>query len=215
MARKRKANSGRTPQRYHHGDLRRALVDQAAKLVEAYGHPSITVRQVARGIGVTHTAAHYHFHTREALLAAVATRGFEAMTASLKSAMCDATNAYDARSRLGALGQAYVRHALQHGRLYQLMFSAETAARDACPELRAAGDRMFALLVDAIGEGQDAGLVREGPPVDAALVAWSGAHGFASLALEQRLVLPGLRGRDSSELAEIVLRGMFEGIGTR
>lgn len=201
----------RKPKRnYHHGDLRRALVDQATKLVGAHGHPSITVRQVAREIGVSNTAAHYHFATREALLAAVATRGFEEMTAALEIAMGAAT---DARSRFGELGSAYVRHALEHGRMYQLMFSAETATRDEYPELRAASDRMFALLVDAIRAGQEAGLVRGGPPVDTALVAWSAAHGFASLALERRLMLPGLQGRESSELAAIVLRGAFVGIG--
>src|SRR5688572_28819481 len=107
----------RAAQPYHHGDLRRALVDQATKLVLANGHPSITVREVARKSGVTNTAAHYHFRTREALLAAVATRGFEQMTAALESAM---RGAADARSRLGALGEAYVRHALEHGRMYLL-----------------------------------------------------------------------------------------------
>jgi AcrR family transcriptional regulator len=200
----------RRPQPYHHGDLRRALVDQATKLLQAQGHPSITVREVARQTGVTHTAAHYHFHTREALLATVATRGFEEMTAALETAMRTAT---DARSRLGALGDAYVQHALKHGRMYQLMFSAETATRDAYPDLRSASDHMFALLVDAIRAGQETGLVRGGPPVDAALVAWAAAHGFASLALERRLLLPGLQGRENGELAAIVLGGVFDGIG--
>jgi len=203
------AQSGRAPRPYHHGDLHHALVDQAAKLVQNHGHPSITVRQVARAIGVSNTAAHYHFGTREALLAAVATRGFEEMTAALETAMRGAT---DARSRLAELGTAYVQHALRRGPMYQLMFSAETAARDAYPELRVASDRMFALLVDAIRTGQETGLVRGGPPVDAALVAWSAAHGFASLALERRLTLPGLQGRANGDLAAIVLRGAFEGI---
>ena len=210
MPRKRLVNSPHGRKAYHHGDLRRALVDQAGKLVQKQGHPSITVRQVARRIGVSNTAAHYHFHTREALLAAVATGGFEMMTTALESAMRDAT---DARSRLTELGNAYVQHALRHGRMYQLMFSAETATRDAYPELRAASDRMFALLVDAIRAGQETGLVRGGPPIDAALVAWSATHGFASLALERRLHLPGLQGRESGELAAIVLRGVFAGIG--
>ena len=212
MPRKQLRNSKlrRAVQPYHHGDLRRALVDQATKLVVADGHPSITVREVARRIGVTNAAAHYHFRTRDALLAAVATRGFEQMAAALEAAMRDAT---DARSRLGQLGEAYVRHALDHGRVYLLMFSAETATRDTYPELRAASDRMFALLVDAIRDGQETGLVRGGPPVDGALVAWSAAHGFASLALERRLMLPGLQGRESEELAAVVLRGVFAGIG--
>src|SRR5688500_14825346 len=103
MPRKKLRNSRprRSAQPYHHGDLRRALVDQATKLVHAEGHPCVTVREVARRLGVTNTAAHYHFRTREALLAAVATHGFEEMTAALEAAMQRGT---DARSRLGALG---------------------------------------------------------------------------------------------------------------
>ena len=92
-------------------------------------------------------------------------------------------SATDARSRLPSSAKRTF-DAQMRGRMYQLMFSAETAMRDAYPDLRAASDRMFTLLVDAIRDGQETGLVRGGPPVDAALVAWSAAHGFASLALE-------------------------------
>jgi AcrR family transcriptional regulator len=216
--------------RYHHGDLRRVLVDQAARLVEKEGHPAITVREVARRVGVTNTAAHYHFRTREALLAAVATRGFEAMSNVLAASSGDAVAtkkargratmprargalaARDAEERLAALGRTYVAHALENGRIYQLMFSAETAVRDAYPELAAASDRMFALLIEAIRAGQKAGVVRSGDPTEAALVAWSTAHGFASLALEKRLVLPGLEARGTAELATIALRGIGAGI---
>jgi AcrR family transcriptional regulator len=201
---------------YHHGDLRRVLVDEATRLVQKRGHLVITVREVARHASVSHTAAHYHFHTREALLAAVATRGFEEMTAALEGAMLAATRdvapADAPAARLAALGHGYVAHALEHGRMYQLMFSAETAVRDEFPELAAASDRMFGLLVDAVGEGQSAGIARAGNPIDSALVAWSASHGFASLALERRLALPGLVTRSTGELIGIVLRGIGAGI---
>jgi AcrR family transcriptional regulator len=184
--------------------------------VQEHGHPAITVREVARHVGVTHTAAHYHFRTREALLAAVATRGFEAMTAALVTAMEASTRAVAsadaAAARLAALGHGYVAHALEHGRMYQLMFSAETAQRDAFPELSAASDRMFALLVGALRDGQAAGIVRAGNPVDVALIAWSASHGLASLALERRLALPGLVHRTTGELIGVVLRGIGAGI---
>jgi AcrR family transcriptional regulator len=216
---------------YHHGDLHRVLVDRATRLVQKHGHLAITVREVARHVGVTHTAAHYHFRTREALLAAVATRGFEAMTAALTGAMHAATgsssppgaphldppsralpSADESAARLAALGHTYVAHALEHGRMYQLMFSAETALRDEFPDLGAASDRMFALLVDAIRDGQATGIVRHGNPIDSALVAWSASHGLASLALERRLAMPGLVHRTTGELIGIVLRGIGAGI---
>ena len=196
---------------YHHGDLRRALVDEAAKMVAAHGHPTITVRDVARRLGVTNTAAHYHFPTRGELLAAVATGAFEEMSAALAAAM-NRTN--DAGRRLSALGEAYVHHALRHGRLYQLMFSAETADRASYRELYEVSEMMFALLVDAVRAGQSAGVVRAGSPMDMALVAWCAVHGVTSLALDRRLAMSCFKGRATEELAAVVLRGIGTGITT-
>src|SRR5271154_7271500 len=62
---------------YHHGDLRRALVDAAAQLVSCCGPTAVSLREVARIVGVSHNAPYRHFPTREALLAAVAAYGFE------------------------------------------------------------------------------------------------------------------------------------------
>src|SRR5207237_1840006 len=68
--------------RYHHGNLREALVEAALALVEERGNPEFTLREVARRVGVTHAAPQRHFEDRAALAAAVAEEGFPALRAS-------------------------------------------------------------------------------------------------------------------------------------
>jgi AcrR family transcriptional regulator len=209
----RRAAPGRPPGRlkkaYHHGDLRAALVREAAAQVVRAGHPSVSVREVARAAGVSHAAAYHHFPTRAALLAAIAAAGFDEMTAALETAWRGYGPPLE---RFGQLGHAYVRHAIAHAPMYRLMFSAETAARDQHPELRDAAARTFAVLAEAVRECQAAGLVRDGAPIDHALAAWSTIHGLASLWLEGQLWTPGLRGRSARDLTTVVLDGSYRGL---
>jgi AcrR family transcriptional regulator len=194
---------------YHHGDLRQALVREGAALVAREGHLAISVREVARAVGVSHTAAFHHFATREVLLAAIAARGFDALTAALERAYRGSSPQLD---RFGRLGRCYVRHALAHARMYQLMFGAETADRDVFEGLREAVARTFAVLVDAVRDAQAAGLVEAGPPIDRALAAWATVHGLTSLWIDGQLDAPGLRGRSAAELIAVVLGLSYRGL---
>jgi AcrR family transcriptional regulator len=72
------------PATYHHGDLRRALVDAALALVQERGAEGFTLREAARRVGVSQTAPYRHFETKEALLAAVAEEGFTTLLGILK-----------------------------------------------------------------------------------------------------------------------------------
>jgi len=197
---------------YHHGDLRQALVDEAAAETARAGHRSVTIREVARRVEVSHTAAHYHFPTREALLCAVAERGFGEMTAALEAALAETA---DPNARFAALGRGYVAWATAHSGIYQLMFSAETADQRDFPSLREAGERMFQLLVDSLAACQRSGDIRPGAPTELALTAWSSAHGIASLLIDNRLTMPSLAGRPPAELMAIALGGMFDGVRAR
>jgi AcrR family transcriptional regulator len=194
---------------YHHGDLREALLEEGTRWVRRRGHPTISVREVARQVGVSHTAAFHHFESREALLAAVAEAGFRAMTAALERA---ATRAGTPIEQLGSIGSEYVAHATKHGRMYRLMFSAEVSRRNAYPELRAAADAMFALLIASVRECQQAGLVREGAAEEHGLFAWSAVHGLASLALERQVLHPELAERSLSDLTAVLLTDVYTGI---
>src|SRR5437879_2813384 len=96
---------------YHHGNLRQALVDAALELIEERGVSALTLREVARRVGVTHAAPQRHFADRAALVAAVAEEGFRGLGAHVAVVRASARTP---AQRLRALGVAYVEYALAH-----------------------------------------------------------------------------------------------------
>ena len=162
---------------YHHGDLRRGLIDAAARLVAEGGGAALTVRAAAQLAGVSIAAPYRHFADREALLAAVLAEGFEALAERTESARRAAP---DARAALLAVGLAYVGFARDHAATYRLMFGPE-CHKAAYPDLMAAGDRAFGVLLAAVTDVQSAGLVSPAQTQVLALLGWSLSHGLASL----------------------------------
>src|SRR5437868_6787315 len=114
---------------YHHGDLRRALVDAARRILEAEGPTALSLRAVAREAGVSPAAPYHHFKDKAELLDAVADEGWQMLNAAMGKARDEA----EPRSKLNALGIAYVCFARENPALYRVMYD---AARDkeALPE---------------------------------------------------------------------------------
>lgn len=215
MARRsgRSASGGRRParRRYHHGNLRQALIEAALALVEKEGAAALTLRAAARMAGVTQAAPYRHFADKDALLAAVAEEGFRAMEAAMRRAVDGA--GVEPLARFRALGQAYVAFALAHGPHLRVMFGRELADRSGHGSLREAAQATFRLLVDAIADCQRAGLVRAEDPEELAASAWSMVHGFSTLLLDGQLEM--VRDRTAAALADIVARDLFLGLGAR
>lgn len=187
--------------RYHHGGLETELAEAGVSLVREVGHPAVSIRELARRAGVSHTAAHYHFKTRQALLGAIAARGFEQMVKSLEDAVRSEPGA---RSRLHRLGVGYVAYALREPELYRLMFSSETADRSIHPQLQKASTALLQLLSTALGpEGAARGTTTTGR--DLALAAWSLVHGLASLLLDGQVARTAAAGRSLEQLIDGVL----------
>src|SRR5215472_18015254 len=97
---------------YHHGDLRAAILTEAARLVAERGADGVSLRELARGAGVSHAAPAHHFTDRRGLFTALAAQGFRLLTAALT----------DARGRFADAALAYVRFALEHPGHYRVMF---------------------------------------------------------------------------------------------
>jgi AcrR family transcriptional regulator len=152
---------------YHHGNLRKAVLKAAGKLIETEGLAGLSVREAARGAGVSHNAPYRHYPDRDALLAALATEGFTELQESLEG-------------RSGReLGEAYVCFALAHPQRFRLMFGG-LIAPDRHPEVR-----VQALAMRERFSGAFAGL---GPEAQfAAAAAWSLVHGLAHLILDGHL----------------------------
>ncbi len=208
--RRPKAAVPKSPDRYHHGDLRRALLDAAVVLVEREGREALTLRAAARLAGVSSAAPYRHFADKEALLAAVAEDGIRALTACMGEAA--ARHEGDPGRRFQALGVAYVRFAVAHTARFRVMFTAVSAAEGAHPSLSSAAELLFGLLREAIVACQREGVVRLGDPRELALSAWSMVHGLAELEASGQVPRLGLEPIGTQRLAEMVTHTLFVGL---
>jgi AcrR family transcriptional regulator len=155
---------------YHHGSLYEALLDAAEQLLPARGPEALTLREVARHAGVSHGAPYHHFASRDALLAAVAERGFVGLGEAMESA-----GGPEPRERLAGICEAYVGFAARHPTRFRLMFGPLLARKTEFPGLQAAGEKAFALLLSASQE------VAPTQAMPLTLAGWSMAHGLSYL----------------------------------
>ncbi|MET0340383.1 MAG: TetR/AcrR family transcriptional regulator [Polyangiales bacterium] len=188
--------------RYHHGDLRRALVDAAFELVREKGPQGITLREAARRAGVTHAAPYRHFADKEALLAAVAEEGFARLRAEIRAAAEGAAPA----DLLEVMGVAYVRFAREHPSQFRVMFGAEVGDKRRYPSLMEADQSVFDLLIRAIEVAQAAGAMGPGNPARLGMVQWSMLHGVAALVVDGQLERAGVREEQVDEFTRRVAR---------
>jgi len=161
-------------QRYHHGDLRPALIAAARTLVEESGVGAVSLRQTARRVGVSAPATYRHFANKDSLLAAVAAEGFRDLGAALAAA------SRNERDPLSAMGMAYVRFALSRRGVFRLMFGPELAQRATYPELKSAADQAFQWLQGGV---QTRGRAAQDSHL-AAIAPWALVHGLAQLFLD-------------------------------
>ena len=211
--RARSAASARPAAPYHHGDLRRALIDTALAMVTEEGAWNFTLREVARRAGVSHTAPYNHFEDKSALLAEVAALGFQSLRQTMDAAARGQPRS--GRQALAGVGAAYVRFGVEHPAHYRLMFGAELADKARHPTLQAASDATFAVLTGVLERGQASGQVRRGAVRDQALAAWSLVHGLTTLLIDQRLSFLGVSTGDAERHARLAGMTLFAGLSAK
>jgi AcrR family transcriptional regulator len=207
---KPKPGAKAAPAPYHHGDLRRALIEAALTMLSEEGAWTFTLREVARRAGVSHAAPYNHFSDKAALLAEVAAMGFQA----LRERMAAASRAHPRSARQALLGiaAAYVRFGVEQPAHYRLMFGAELAEKERHPNLNAAADATFAELTSALERGQASGEIRSGPVHEQALAAWSLVHGLTTLFIDQRLSFLGVSGAEAERHARSAATALSSGL---
>jgi AcrR family transcriptional regulator len=174
--------SGRRRKRpYHHGNLRRVLIDVALEIVAEEGAAAVSLRAVARRAGVSPAAPRRHFATREALLAAIAEEGFAQLRDRLVAA---GARAADPHARLQPMGEVYVRFAVENPAWYRVMLARPP---DGDSAVHTAALSALAALFATIPDGQRQGALRTGDPKRIAAVSWALLHGLASLEIEHQL----------------------------
>ena len=206
--------------RYHHGDLRRALVSAALALLNETQDWGFSLREVARRAGVSHNAPYNHFAGKQALLAAVAAAGYDTLRDHMQmAAVQKATPA----AALQAVGVAYVRFGVANPAHYRLMFGTAlgTVKDGASSVLGESSVGAKGLLVDIVRRGAEQGHFAISPTdpraLDmAVLSAWSLVHGLTVLLID------GLAGTEptpdpataAGRIAEHVTQILLDGIST-
>jgi AcrR family transcriptional regulator len=181
---------------YHHGDLRDALVQAALVEAEQAGPEAISIKALAKKLGVSQPAPYRHFADREALLEAVTAEAFRQFSATLRESIAKPSK----RSKLSGFAQATLAFGLRRNGIYRLMFASRTmACSPKGSELHNAAMETFALLIEAL-EAPAVGLIRERH----ALQIWAALHGVVMLA-EQGLLTGQLARMSREELVEDIV----------
>lgn len=209
-----KSQPGKT-QPYHHGDLRRALIDTALQLVGEEQDWTFSLRELARRAGVSHHAPYNHFADKLDLLTATAAVGFERLRDGLRGAMVGID---DPETLLAAIARTYVSLGLENPALYRLMFGpalSEAGSADRPPVAKLAGAEARGVLEEVILRGARAGVfaASSNDPQDIALTAlavWSATHGLTMLAIDK--VAPA--GLTVDDMIERLLRMVVAGVRT-
>jgi AcrR family transcriptional regulator len=160
------------------------MLQEAVRVIQEKGVEGLTLRAVGATLGVSRTALYRHFSDKQALLTAVAREGFRTLTTELHEAW---TRGGRGRAGFEAMGEAYVRFAVTNPSHYRVMFGGLLEEGDTNPELGEQATNAFQVLVDALAEQQDAGLVRKDDTLLLARYIWAVVHGIAMLALDGQL----------------------------
>jgi AcrR family transcriptional regulator len=181
---------------YHHGDLRRALVDEALAVIERDGAGSVSLRELARRAGVSHAAPTHHFGDKGGLLTAIAVEGFDLLAGELNAAFASTDSFLE-------VGVAYVGFAVRHRAHFEVMFRPELLRGDD-PALAAARKRSREALYGSLASVP---LASSTDSLRAGVAAWALVHGLATLYLGGNL--PPSLGDDPEAIAREIAVNLF------
>jgi AcrR family transcriptional regulator len=170
---------------YHHGNLPAALLGAVADAVADYGVSGVTLRDVARRAGVSHSAPAHHFGSKAGLLTAFATTGYQLLAESVIAEVVAASPG-DPAAELAAIGRGYVRFAISHRAHFEVMFRLDALDRDSAVFVQAS-EAAYSLLVATIERCRAAGRLHGRAPEVVAVSAWSLVHGLSALWISGRL----------------------------
>ena len=167
---------------YHHGNLRSELLDTAERQLQAVGIEGLSLRALARDIGVSQTAPYRHFSDKNELLSALATRGYRELLDRLRQAGREAGD--DPEAQLYRFAHSYINYAVAKPALFKLMFGPTLQPVEQYPELRDAIRDTYDEVRGIMRLGMERGVFQEHSIEYLANAGWSGIHGLATLRVD-------------------------------
>lgn len=193
-----------TERPYHHGDLRRVIIETAASMLREEKGWQFTLREVARRAGVSHAAPYKHFPDKNALLAELTMLGFEQLRSALIASITPRPGSM--REEFHTAAAAYVQFGLANPSLYRLMFASGDASANVHLSERVLG--ALGVLLEILERGQRAGEFKERGLQAQAAACWAQVHGVTMLSIDG-LLMPEKVGENPIQAAlETLLEGL-------
>lgn len=190
---------------YHHGDLKRVLIETALAMLGEDGGWQFTLREVARRAGVSHAAPYKHFADKGALLAELAAHGFRLLRDSFDEVA--RRHASSPRAELLVSAKTFIAFGVANASLYRLMFSPEVDKR-AYADLDQAALGAFEMLLAILERGQKAGVFRKAPVRGQAAACWGLVHGITMLVIDGQLIEEKVGANAVDAALECLLEGI-------
>ncbi|MEU7472088.1 TetR/AcrR family transcriptional regulator [Streptomyces sp. NPDC044984] len=164
---------------YHHGNLRVALLDAAERSLRAHGADHLSLRDLAREVGVSHAAPRRHFADRQAVLDALAEAGFVRLGAALRAALTASESAHDFPTRVRDAVSAYAHFATENAALCELMNTSKH--HPGATAVTQAAATAFGQMINLIEEGQARGELEQGDPEQVGLILYATVQGITAM----------------------------------
>ena len=210
----RRAARPPAPKPYHHGDLRRVLIDAALQLVGEGGPDAVSVREAARRTGVSPGAPFRHFPSRDALMQAVAEEAQRRFRAEIEAALSEA-EVGDPLARFRSLGLAYVRWAMRNPTHFEILSSRRFFDHDKAVGVSADNAELIELTERTLAEAFAKGQLRAGNLKAVQIAGRALVYGFARMNIDGHFPRWGVGGAEAGRMAEAIIDLFIEGIAKR
>jgi len=193
--------------KYHHGDLKNALIKAGVEILSKEGIEGLSLRKVAQRAGVSHSAPYSHFPDKQSLIAAISTEGFNQLYAELDAAVLAYPKSPKKQLQQGAL--AYLQFALNNTDTFKIMFSGVLEKEKEYQAFVEISHKTFQRVVDVVRACQEVGIMRASSPEMMAVAAWGQVHGIVSLALEGQISHTVLDGHAIQDVVSFAVEQML------